>query len=43
VALRGDVDRLVQRAIVPERARVMAQPPETLLEEWERFKQRWNK
>ena len=42
-ALRGDLDRLVQRVIVPERARILAQPPETLLAEWERFKEKWNK
>ena len=30
VALRADLDRLVLRAIVPERAKATAQPPETL-------------
>jgi hypothetical protein len=43
VELRGDLDELVQRAIVPERARILAQPPETLRLEWERFKERWKK
>jgi hypothetical protein len=41
--LRGDLDQLVQRAIIPERARILAQPPETLRLEWERFKERWKK
>jgi hypothetical protein len=41
--LRGDLDELVQRAIIPERARILAQPPETLRAEWERFKERWKK
>jgi hypothetical protein len=42
-ALRADLDRLVERAIVPERARVLAQPPENLKGEWDRFKARWTK
>jgi hypothetical protein len=42
-ALRGDIDRLVQRAIIPERSRVVGQPPETLLEEWETFKDKWSR
>jgi hypothetical protein len=42
-ALREDLDRLVLRAIIPERARVLAQPADTLRLEWERFKQRWNR
>ncbi len=29
-ALRGDLDRLVQRAIVPERAKALAQPPDAM-------------
>lgn len=41
--LRGDLDRLVQRAIVPERARAAGQSPETLLQEWEAFKARWSR
>jgi hypothetical protein len=41
VALRADVDRLVQRAIIPDRARTSAQPPQTFQQEWERFKDRW--
>jgi hypothetical protein len=43
VALRTDLDRLVQRVIIPERARILAQPPEALLAEWESFKERWSK
>ena len=42
-ALRADLDRLVLRAIVPERAKLLAQPPDTLRLEWERFKERWNR
>jgi len=43
VTLRGDLDNLVQRAIIPERARVAAQSADTLRMEWERFKQRWER
>jgi hypothetical protein len=39
--LRSDLDRLVQEALIPERARTIGQPPDTLREEWERFKQDW--
>ena len=39
--LLADLDRLVQRAIAPERAKATAQPPEQLLEEWGAFKARW--
>jgi len=39
--LRADLDRLVLRAIVPDRAKVTAQSPDTLRAEWERFKERW--
>lgn len=42
-ALRDDLDQLVHRAIVPERARVLGQPADTLLAEWERFKERWSR
>ena len=41
--LRADLDRLVLRAIVPERARALAQPPDALRLEWERFKDKWKK
>lgn len=40
-ALRNDLDRLMQRAIVPERSRILAQPPEALIAEWEEFKEKW--
>jgi hypothetical protein len=40
-ALRADLDRLVLRAIVPDRAKATAQPPEVLRAEWERFKEKW--
>jgi hypothetical protein len=43
VALRGDLDRLVLRAIVPDRAKVTAQTPESLRQQWEQFKERWNR
>ena len=39
--LRADLDRLVQRSIAPERAKMRAQPPEELLAEWESFKEKW--
>ena len=42
-SLRADLDRLVLRGIVPERAKALAQPPDTLRQEWERFKERWTK
>jgi hypothetical protein len=42
-ALRGDLDRLVQRAIIPERARATGQSPEALHDEWESFKEKWNR
>ena len=40
-ALRTDIDLLMQRAIVPERAKATAQPPEALKAEWDEFKERW--
>ena len=43
VSLRADLDRLVMRGIVPDRARALAQPPEALRQDWERFKERWTK
>lgn len=42
-ALRGDLDRLVLRAIVPERAKATSQPPDSVRLDWERFKERWKK
>lgn len=41
-ALRADLDHLVLHAIVPDRAKATAQPPEILRAEWERFKERWD-
>ena len=40
-SLREDLDRLVLRGLVPDRAKPLAQPPEALRLEWERFKERW--
>lgn len=42
-SLRGDLDRLVQRALIPERARALGQSPDTLREEWEAFKAKWSR
>lgn len=42
-ALRADIDRLVLIAIVPERAKMVAQPADQMKNEWERFKERWKK
>ncbi len=42
-ALRADLDRLVLRAIVPDRARAIAQTPESLRLQWEQFKDRWGR
>ncbi len=42
-AIRGDIDRLVLRAVIPERARATGQSPDSLREEWEAFKQRWSR
>jgi hypothetical protein len=42
-ALRTDLDDLMQRAIIPERARALGQPVEALRLEWERFKERWKR
>ena len=42
-SLRADLDRLVLRGLVPDRAKELAQPPETLHLEWERFKEKWTK
>ena len=40
-ALRADLDRLMLVAIVPEQARALAQPEDTLRLDWENFKERW--
>jgi hypothetical protein len=41
--LRGDLDRLVLRGIIPDRARVLGRAPERLLLEWEEFKEKWRR
>ena len=43
VALRGELDHLVMRQIVPQRARALAQPPDAVQQEWDDFKERWTK
>ena len=40
-ALRADLDRLMLVAIVPEQARALSQPEDTLRLDWENFKERW--
>jgi|SRR5947209_7525055 len=40
-ALRADLDRLMLVAIIPERAKTLAQSADTLRVEWEKFKERW--
>lgn len=42
-ALRDELDRLVQRMIVPQRARALALSPESLQMEWDVFKARWQR
>jgi hypothetical protein len=41
--LRGDIDQLMLRGIIPDRAKATAQPADLLRAEWERFKERWTK
>jgi hypothetical protein len=41
--LRGELDRLVQRGIAPDRAKLLAQPADAVRLEWESFKDRWNR
>jgi hypothetical protein len=41
--LRGDIDRLMLRGIIPDRAKATAQPADALRIEWERFKERWSR
>lgn len=40
-ALRDDLDRLMTKGIIPERAKATSQPPAMLVADWERFKDRW--
>jgi hypothetical protein len=39
---RDELDTLVQRALIPERSRLQGKPPETLLSDWEHFKEQWS-
>jgi hypothetical protein len=41
--LRADLDDLMQRAIIPERAKLTGQPQQRLQSDWEQFKERWKK
>lgn len=41
VELRQELDRLVMKMIVPQRARALAQPPDAVLQEWDAFKVKW--
>jgi hypothetical protein len=40
-ALRGDLDQLMELAILPDRSRAQARPVDELRVEWEEFKARW--
>lgn len=40
-AVRADLDQLVVRGIVPDRARALAQPVDAMRLQWEQFKERW--
>lgn len=41
IALRLELDELVVKVILPLRARALAQPPDSLLQEWDAFKVKW--
>jgi hypothetical protein len=41
--LRGELDLLVTRQIVPQRARALAQKPDAVQQQWDEFKERWTK
>jgi hypothetical protein len=41
--LRDDLDRLMMRGIIPERAKATGQPPLVFQAEWDRFKERWKR
>ena len=43
LALRADLDRLVLRAIIPDRSKSTAQSPQARTAEWERFKEKWKR
>ena len=40
-AVRADLDQLVVRGILPDRARLLMQPIDALRLQWEQFKERW--
>jgi hypothetical protein len=40
-AVRADLDQLVVRGIIPDRARLLMQPIDALRLQWEQFKERW--
>jgi hypothetical protein len=40
-ALRADLERLMLVAIIPERAKVLGQSPDSLKSDWQKFKDRW--
>jgi hypothetical protein len=42
-ALRDDLDKFVLQVLVPERAKVLAEPPESLRQQWEQFKEKWSR
>jgi len=42
-AVRADIDRFVQGALIPERARSTGQPPDTIRDEWDAFKAKWSR
>ena len=42
-SLRSDLDRLVLKGIIPDRAKGSAQQAEALRQQWEQFKERWKK
>ena len=41
--LRGDIDGLMLRGIIPDRAKATAHPVDVLRAEWDHFKERWTK
>jgi len=43
VKLRSDLDALMQRGIIPERAKLAGIPAQRLQNEWDQFKERWKK
>jgi hypothetical protein len=43
VALRDDLDQLMLRGIIPDRAKLLSQSADALKLEWEQFKERWKR